>query len=116
MLTGGVVATAAPAQAADSDAWTFTNTDGTLNATGNNDGNQISVTPDGTNYRNWRLIKLGAPRHVQHRQHLVREVHLRQPARRSAVLWQGRRAVELPPHRRQAQHVRHRPPRRPQRH
>lgn len=61
MLTSGVIATAAPAQAADSDAWTFTNTDGTLNATGNNDGNQISVTPDGTNYRNWRLIKLGAP-------------------------------------------------------
>ncbi|MCA6096663.1 hypothetical protein LE181_31460 [Streptomyces sp. SCA3-4] len=61
MLTSGVVATATPAQAADSDVWTFTNTDGTLNATGNNDGNQISVTPDGTNYRNWRLIKLGAP-------------------------------------------------------
>ncbi|MBF6049782.1 hypothetical protein GO001_32145 [Streptomyces sp. NRRL B-1677] len=63
MLTtgAGVIATATTAQAADSDAWTFTNPDGTLNATGNNDGNQISVTPDGTNYRNWRLIKLGAP-------------------------------------------------------
>ncbi|MFI1798828.1 RICIN domain-containing protein [Streptomyces sp. NPDC020379] len=42
-------------------AYTFTNTDGTPNATGNGDGNQISVTPDGTNYTNWRLIKLGAP-------------------------------------------------------
>ncbi|MFF7727125.1 RICIN domain-containing protein [Streptomyces sp. NPDC008001] len=61
MLTTGVIATTTMAQAADSDAWTFTNTDGTLNATGNNDGNQISVTPDGTNYKNWRLIKLGAP-------------------------------------------------------
>lgn len=32
-----------------------------VNATGNGDGNQISVTPDGTNYTNWRLIKLGDP-------------------------------------------------------
>ncbi|MEV6669514.1 hypothetical protein [Streptomyces sp. NPDC051162] len=61
MLTTGVIATAATAQAADSAAWTFTNPDGTLNATGNSDGNQISVTPDGTNYTNWRLITLGAP-------------------------------------------------------
>ncbi|MFF4528500.1 RICIN domain-containing protein [Streptomyces sp. NPDC001407] len=61
LLTTGVVATATTAQAADSDAWRFTNPDGTLNATGNGDGNQISVTPDGTNYTNWRLIKLGAP-------------------------------------------------------
>ncbi|MFI9723170.1 hypothetical protein ACIHFE_26540 [Streptomyces sp. NPDC052396] len=53
--------TATPASAATTDAYTFTNPDGTLNATGNGDGNQISVTPDGTNYTNWRLIKLGAP-------------------------------------------------------
>ncbi|WP_250403670.1 RICIN domain-containing protein [Streptomyces cellostaticus] len=52
--------TATPAAAATDD-YTFTNPDGTLNATGNNDGNQISVTPDGTNYTNWRLIKLGVP-------------------------------------------------------
>lgn len=52
---------AAPAGAATTDAYTFTNPDGTLNATGNNDGNQISVTPDGTNYPNWRLIQLSAP-------------------------------------------------------
>ncbi|MFJ3159745.1 RICIN domain-containing protein [Streptomyces kanasensis] len=51
---------ATPAAAA-TDAYTFTNKSGTLNATGNNDGNQISVTPDGTNYTNWRLIKLSAP-------------------------------------------------------
>lgn len=56
------VAAAPPAAAATAaDAYTFTNTDGTLNATGNNDGNQISVTPDGTNYTNWRLIRLAAP-------------------------------------------------------
>ncbi|MFF4159768.1 RICIN domain-containing protein [Streptomyces sp. NPDC001678] len=53
--------TATPAAAAATDAYTFTNPNGTLNATGNNDGNQISVTPDGTNYTNWRLIKLGDP-------------------------------------------------------
>ncbi|MEU0015930.1 hypothetical protein, partial [Streptomyces halstedii] len=29
-----------------------------LNATGNNDGNQISVTPDGSNYTEFRLIRL----------------------------------------------------------
>lgn len=61
MLATGVIATATTAQAADSSAWTFTNPNGTLNATGNGDGNQISVTPDGTNYTNWRLIKLGDP-------------------------------------------------------
>ncbi|MER6298218.1 hypothetical protein ABT247_01430 [Kitasatospora sp. NPDC001539] len=55
------VLAAAPAGAATTDAYTFTNPDGTLNATGDNDGNQISVTPDGTNYTNWRLIRLGAP-------------------------------------------------------
>lgn len=55
------VLAATPASAATSDAYTFTNPNGTLNATGNGDGNQISVTPDGTNYTNWRLIKLGDP-------------------------------------------------------
>ncbi|GHB82704.1 hypothetical protein GCM10010347_62040 [Streptomyces cirratus] len=55
------VLAATPASAATTDAYTFTNPDGTLNATGNGDGNQISVTPDGTNYTNWRLIKLGDP-------------------------------------------------------
>ncbi|MER5883660.1 RICIN domain-containing protein [Streptomyces sp. NPDC001941] len=55
------VLTASPASAAQSNTYTFVNTDGTLNATGNVDGNQISVTPDGTNYKEWRLIKLGAP-------------------------------------------------------
>ncbi|MER5733712.1 hypothetical protein ABT084_36185 [Streptomyces sp. NPDC002138] len=40
------------AAAATPDAYTFTNPDGTLNATGTGDGNQISVTPDGTNYTN----------------------------------------------------------------
>ncbi|WP_329578250.1 RICIN domain-containing protein [Kitasatospora sp. NBC_01250] len=54
-------ASATPASAATTDAYTFTSPYGTLNATGNNDGNQISVTPDGTNYTNWRLIKLGDP-------------------------------------------------------
>ncbi|MFD9593974.1 RICIN domain-containing protein [Kitasatospora sp. NPDC059973] len=53
--------TTAATAAAATDAYTFTNGDGTLNATGNNDGNQISVTPDGTNYQNFRLIKLGTP-------------------------------------------------------
>ena len=53
---------AAPAAgAATAEAYSFTNPDGTLNATGNNDGNQISVTPDGMNYTQWRLIKLSAP-------------------------------------------------------
>ncbi|MCC2280762.1 hypothetical protein LKL35_36125 [Streptomyces sp. ET3-23] len=51
---------AAPASAATDD-YTFTNPNGTLNATGNYDTNQISVTPDGTNYTNWRLIKLDKP-------------------------------------------------------
>ncbi|MFF7498208.1 hypothetical protein ACFZBM_02060 [Streptomyces lavendulae] len=60
LLLPVLAATATPAAAA-TDAYTFTNTDGTLNATGNGDGNQISVTPDGTNYTNWRLIRLGAP-------------------------------------------------------
>ncbi|MCD9141388.1 RICIN domain-containing protein [Streptomyces albireticuli] len=60
LLLPVLAATATPAAAA-TDAYTFTNTDGTLNATGNRDGNQISVTPDGTNYKEWRLIKLGAP-------------------------------------------------------
>ncbi|MFD9569171.1 RICIN domain-containing protein [Streptomyces sp. NPDC059982] len=64
-LLAPVVAAAGPASAAATaaatDAYTFTNPDGTLNATGNGDGNQISVTPDGTNYTNWRLIKLSAP-------------------------------------------------------
>ncbi|MFJ9847486.1 hypothetical protein ACIRYZ_45125 [Kitasatospora sp. NPDC101155] len=55
-----LVATPAAAAAAP-DTYTFTNGDGTLNATGNDDGNQISVTPDGTNYQNFRLIKLGDP-------------------------------------------------------
>ncbi|MGW0364412.1 RICIN domain-containing protein [Streptomyces sp. NPDC002990] len=55
------LALAATPAAAATDAYTFTNKNGTLNATGNNDGNQISVTPDGTNYTNWRLIKLSAP-------------------------------------------------------
>ncbi|MFF7637626.1 hypothetical protein ACFZB9_31450 [Kitasatospora sp. NPDC008050] len=55
------VLAATPASAATTDAYTFTNPNGTLNATGNNDGNQISVTPDGTNYTNWRLIKLSDP-------------------------------------------------------
>ncbi|MFJ6699626.1 hypothetical protein ACIQM4_26630 [Streptomyces sp. NPDC091272] len=59
-------AAAAPAGATASgaaadEAYTFTNPDGTLNATGKNDGNQISVTPDGTNYTQWRLIRLSAP-------------------------------------------------------
>ncbi|MFF8268349.1 RICIN domain-containing protein [Streptomyces sp. NPDC016562] len=58
---GAATAGAATAEAATSDPYTFTNTDGTLNATGNSDGNQISVTPDGTNYKEWRLIKLSAP-------------------------------------------------------
>ncbi|MCF3102334.1 hypothetical protein IPZ58_12155 [Streptomyces roseoverticillatus] len=60
LLLPVLAVTATPAAAA-TDAYTFTNTDGTLNATGNNDGNQISVTPDGTNYPNWRLINLSAP-------------------------------------------------------
>ncbi len=60
LLLPVLAATATPAAAA-TDAYTFTNTDGTLNATGTRDGNQISVTPDGTNYTNWRLIKLSAP-------------------------------------------------------
>lgn len=60
LLLPALAVTASPAVAA-TDAYTFTNSDGTLNATGNNDGNQISVTPDGTNYTNWRLIKLGEP-------------------------------------------------------
>ncbi|MFB7669025.1 RICIN domain-containing protein [Kitasatospora sp. NPDC056138] len=55
------VLAATPASAATTDAYTFTSPYGTLNATGNNDGNQISVTPDGTNYTNWRLIKLSDP-------------------------------------------------------
>lgn len=59
MLAAGVVATATAAQAADSGAWTFSNPDGTLNATGTGDGAQVSVTPDGTNYTNWRLIPAG---------------------------------------------------------
>ncbi|MFF4298511.1 RICIN domain-containing protein [Streptomyces vinaceus] len=53
--------TATATATAAADAYTFTNADGTLNATGNNDGNQISVTPDGTNYPNWRLIRLADP-------------------------------------------------------
>ncbi|MEU8581205.1 RICIN domain-containing protein [Streptomyces abikoensis] len=61
LLVPVLAVTATPAAAAATDAYTFTNTDGTLNATGNNDGNQISVTPGGTNYTNWRLIKLGDP-------------------------------------------------------
>ncbi|MCQ8771128.1 RICIN domain-containing protein [Streptomyces telluris] len=61
LLLPVLAVTATPAAAAATDAYTFTNTDGTLNATGNRDGNQISVTPDGTNYTNWRLIKLSAP-------------------------------------------------------
>ncbi|GAA2793121.1 hypothetical protein GCM10010441_17960 [Kitasatospora paracochleata] len=52
---------ATPASAATADAYTFTSPYGTLNATGDWDGNQISVTPDGTNYQNFRLIRLGAP-------------------------------------------------------
>ncbi|WP_162889985.1 RICIN domain-containing protein [Streptomyces olivoreticuli] len=60
LLIPVVAVTATPAAAA-TDAYTFTNTDGTLNATGTRDGNQISVTPDGTNYTDWRLIKLSAP-------------------------------------------------------
>ncbi|WP_424887030.1 RICIN domain-containing protein [Streptomyces sp. XH2] len=60
VVTQGLAVAATPAAAA-TDAYTFTNSDGTLNATGNNDGNQISVTPDGTNYTNWRLIKLSEP-------------------------------------------------------
>ncbi|MCX4755721.1 RICIN domain-containing protein [Kitasatospora purpeofusca] len=55
------VLAAGPAGAATTDAYTFTNPDGTLNATGTGDGNQISVTPDGTNFTNWRLIRLGEP-------------------------------------------------------
>ncbi|ROQ93796.1 hypothetical protein EDE04_0201 [Streptomyces sp. 2132.2] len=54
-------AAAAATAAAAADAYSFTNGDGTLNATGDNDGNQISVTPDGTNYPNWRLIRLANP-------------------------------------------------------
>ncbi|GAA4076734.1 hypothetical protein GCM10022284_10780 [Streptomyces hundungensis] len=54
----GVTATSA---AAATDPYTFTNGDGTLNATGTNDGNQVSVTPDGANFTNWRLIKLSEP-------------------------------------------------------
>jgi hypothetical protein len=60
LLAPVLAVTATPAAAA-SDDYTFVNTDGTLNATGNRDGNQISVTPDGTNYTNWRLIKLSDP-------------------------------------------------------
>ncbi|KJY41768.1 hypothetical protein VR41_10980 [Streptomyces sp. NRRL B-1568] len=60
LLLPVLAVTATPA-AATTDTYTFTNPDGTLNATGDNDGNQISVTPDGTNYTNWRLIKLGEP-------------------------------------------------------
>ncbi|WP_330331925.1 RICIN domain-containing protein [Streptomyces sp. NBC_00536] len=60
-LAATPAAAATSASAAAADAYTFANGDGTLNATGNNDGNQISVTPDGTNYTSWRLIKLGAP-------------------------------------------------------
>ncbi|MGW1198456.1 RICIN domain-containing protein [Streptomyces sp. NPDC002536] len=60
LLVPVLAVTATPAAAA-TDAYTFTNANGTLNATGNGDGNQISVTPDGTNYTNWRLIKLGDP-------------------------------------------------------
>ncbi|MEV7250628.1 RICIN domain-containing protein [Streptomyces cyaneofuscatus] len=55
------VAAAPSAAAATDEAYTFTNPHGTLNSTGNNDGNQISVTPDGMNYKQWRLIKLSAP-------------------------------------------------------
>ncbi|MFC4517237.1 RICIN domain-containing protein [Streptomyces ehimensis] len=64
LLGPALALTATPAAAAaatPADAYTFTNGNGTLNATGNNDGNQISVTPDGTNYQNFRLIKLGDP-------------------------------------------------------
>ncbi|MFI9064250.1 hypothetical protein ACIGQE_20620 [Streptomyces sp. NPDC053429] len=65
-LLGSVLAAApadaaTPVSAAGAEAYTFTNTDGTLNATGTGDGNQISVTPDGTNFPNWRLIKLSSP-------------------------------------------------------
>ncbi|MFF4159387.1 RICIN domain-containing protein [Streptomyces sp. NPDC001678] len=60
-LLGPALALTATPAAAAADAYTFTNGNGTLNATGNNDGNQISVTPDGTNYQNFRLIKLGDP-------------------------------------------------------
>ncbi|MCT9089850.1 hypothetical protein N4G70_13360 [Streptomyces sp. ASQP_92] len=60
-LLAAIPASAATPAAAATDTYTFTNGDGTLNATGNNDGNQISVTPDGTNYTGFRLIKLGAP-------------------------------------------------------
>ncbi|MFF4739908.1 RICIN domain-containing protein [Streptomyces sp. NPDC001262] len=60
LLVPVLAVTATPAVAA-TDAYTFTNTNGTLNVTGNGDGNQISVTPDGTNYTNWRLVKLGDP-------------------------------------------------------
>ncbi|MBV7672473.1 hypothetical protein STHAL_23785 [Streptomyces halstedii] len=56
-----VPALASTPAAAATDPYTFTNTDGTLNATGNNDGNQISVTPDGSNYTEFRLIKLSGP-------------------------------------------------------
>ncbi|SDS64918.1 hypothetical protein SAMN05216371_0342 [Streptomyces sp. TLI_053] len=51
----------AAAVAGATDAYTFTNPDGTLNATGTGDGNQISVTPDGANFTGWRLIRLGEP-------------------------------------------------------
>lgn len=61
LFTPALAALAASASAATTDAYTFTNTDGALNATGTGDGNQISVTPDGTNYTNWRLIKLSDP-------------------------------------------------------
>lgn len=40
-----VPALATTPAAAATDSYTFTNTNGTLNATGNDDGNQISVTP-----------------------------------------------------------------------
>ncbi|MDH6145746.1 MULTISPECIES: RICIN domain-containing protein [Kitasatospora] len=56
-----VPALATTPAAAATDSYTFTNTNGTLNATGNDDGNQISVTPQGTNYTGFRLIKLGDP-------------------------------------------------------
>ncbi|MFD7031958.1 RICIN domain-containing protein [Streptomyces sp. NPDC059917] len=62
VITPALAVAATPAAAATAaDAYTFSNGDGTLNATGNNDGNQISVTPDGTNYTSWRLIKLAEP-------------------------------------------------------
>ncbi|GGU86889.1 hypothetical protein GCM10010211_61190 [Streptomyces albospinus] len=59
MLATGVVATATTAQAAESNAWTFTNPDGRIDSPNGNDGAQISVNKAPGNHQNWRLISAG---------------------------------------------------------